>query len=162
MMATIHVSRTTPLAPACILSALTDFSDRRPQLWPNLDARYYVVHAQGDTWAEVTEGSSFAGGVWERVRYDWSEPGRVRLEVQDSNAFAVGSYWDYRVAPAEGGGSRVTLTVRRSGQSLKGRLLAGLLRLFGARIFAQDLDRTLAGLAQQRGQGGLAAGEVAS
>jgi hypothetical protein len=161
-MATIHISRTTPLALACVLAALTDFSERRPQIWPNLDARYYQVHARGETWAEVTEGSAFAGGVWERVRYDWAEPGQVRLVVQDSNAFAPGSYWDYRIAPAEGEGSRVTLTVRRSGRGLKGRLLAGLLRLFGSRIFARDLDRALAGLAQPGDHGCAAAPEAAS
>ena len=26
------------------------------------------MHTAGDTWAEVTEGAAFAGGIWERGR----------------------------------------------------------------------------------------------
>ena len=62
-------------------------------LWPNLDRRYCRVHSVGDTWAEVAEGSNFAGGVWEKTRYDWSRPGEVTIEVLASNAFAPGSFW---------------------------------------------------------------------
>jgi hypothetical protein len=54
--------------PGRILAALTDFTDRRLDYWPSLDRRLYQVHATGDTWAEVTEGAAFAGGIWERGR----------------------------------------------------------------------------------------------
>ena len=38
----------------------------------------------GPTFADVTEGS---GGIWERLRYDWSDPNRVVLTTTDSNVF---------------------------------------------------------------------------
>ena len=67
-MTTIHIHAETPVPPGPILAALTDFTDRRLDYWPNLDRRLFQVHAAGDTWAEVTEGAAFAGGIWERGR----------------------------------------------------------------------------------------------
>ena len=77
-MAKIHYEADGAISPALFIAALTDFSDRRPELWPNLDAKYYELHELGDTWAEVTEGTDLLGGVWARERYDWSEPGHVQ------------------------------------------------------------------------------------
>lgn len=87
-MAHVSVDKDTTLPAQAVIGALTDFSDRRIELWPNIDRKYYKVHDVARTSAEVTEGSR---GVWERTRYDWSEPGKVRIQVQDSNAFRPGS-----------------------------------------------------------------------
>lgn len=144
-MATIRVSRRTDLAPERVIAALTDFSPARPSIWPSLDASRYAVHSRGEDWAEVTEGSDFAGGVWERGRYDWSQPGVVRFSVSDSNAFAAGSSWEYRVR-GDGSGSVVELTVRRTGATAKGRVLAALMSLGGKRVLGADLGKALAGL----------------
>jgi hypothetical protein len=65
-MTTIHFTVETHVAPERIITALTDFSPRRLQLWPNLDPRYHSVHAVTASPADVTEGSAFVGGVWER------------------------------------------------------------------------------------------------
>ena len=142
-MANVHIHAETPVPPERILAALTDFTDRRFDYWPNLDQRLYQVHATGDTWAEVTEGAAFAGGIWERGRYDWSTPGVVRLEVTDSNAFRPGSYWEYRISPDGRGGSHVELTVHRLPRTAKGRLLTLLQGLFGRRIVRADLAKSL-------------------
>jgi hypothetical protein len=56
-------------------------SDQRPKIFRNIDPDYFRVYSLGDTWAEVTEGSNFAGGTLEHVRYDWSEPNTVRIQV---------------------------------------------------------------------------------
>ena len=100
------------------------------------------VHGRGDTWAEVTEGSN-AGGVWQRMRYDWSTPGEVRLDVLDSNAFGPGSRWTYRVTPAADGGTDIDLSIVRVPNTTKGRVLDLLLRLGGGLFFARDLRRTV-------------------
>ena len=42
-------------------------SGRRPELWPNLNAKLFEVHSVDGTQADVTEGSSFLGGIWERL-----------------------------------------------------------------------------------------------
>jgi hypothetical protein len=134
------------LPPERVLAALTDFTADRPRIWPGLDPRFYQVHQLGQTTAEVTEGSAFAGGVWERARYDWSAPGTVRITVLDSNAFAPGGSWTYQITPV-GDGSRVGLRVERRGRTVKGRLLAALLRITGRPVFCGDLRKALAGLA---------------
>ena len=146
-MTTIRVHADAPIAPERILGALTDFTDRRPAYWPNLDPHLFRVHALGDTWAEVTEGAAFAGGIWERGRYDWHTPGVVRLDVTSSNAFAPGGYWEYRIRPNGPGRSHVDLTVHRRPATAKGRLLTLLLALFGRAIFRADLTKTLTILA---------------
>jgi hypothetical protein len=145
-MPVIDCAATAAAPPERVLAALTDFTADRPRLWPGLDPRYYQVHQLGETSAEVTEGSAFAGGVWERARYDWSDPGTVRITVLDSNAFAAGGSWTYRISP-DGDGSSVSLRVERRGRTLKGRLLAALLRLTGRPVFCGDLRKALAGLA---------------
>jgi len=144
-MPVINCTATTGLPPGRVLAALTDFTADRPRIWPSLDPRFYQVHQLAETTAEVTEGSAFAGGVRERARYDWSAPGTVRITVLDSNAFEPGSSWTYQVTPA-GNGSRVGLRIERRGRTLKGRLLAVLLRITGRPVSCGDLRKALAGL----------------
>src|SRR6478672_878186 len=96
-MAHVVTDVDTSASPEQVLDALTDFSPRRLELWPNIDRGYYKLGESGAQFAEVTEGSRAFGGVWERGRYDWSRPGRVHIDVEDSNAFRPGSFWDYQV-----------------------------------------------------------------
>jgi hypothetical protein len=144
-MPRIDFEVTSAVPPQRFVEALTDFSPARAELWPNVDTQHLKVHEVGDTWADVTEGSSFAGGVWERNRYDWSEPGTVRVETVESNTWAPGSSWLYRVEPA-GTGSRIRVAVDRRPLTLKGRVVAVLVAVFGRRVLRADLDRVLAKL----------------
>jgi hypothetical protein len=139
-MAHVSAEMSTPVPAQAILAALTDFSDRRVDLWPNIDRKYYKVHDVQRTTADVTEGSK---GVWERTRYDWSEPGKVRIEVEDSNAFRPGSWWVYTVKDQPAGGSLVRLEFDRAPRNARGYLLSALLDLFGKRIFGNFLAETL-------------------
>jgi hypothetical protein len=134
-MTTIHLTITTPVAPERIVRAFTDFTPQRLHTFSNIDPRYYEVHAVQATSAEVTEGSTFLGGVWERAHYDWSQPGDITITVQASNAFTSGSFWHYHIAAGENGGSHVDFTVHRVGKNLKGYVLATMLRVFGRRIW---------------------------
>lgn len=149
-MAHVSADKDTTLPAQAFIGALTDFSDRRIELWPNIDRKYYKVHDVARTSAEVTEGSR---GVWERTRYDWSEPGKVRIQVQDSNAFRPGSWWLYTVQPRPEGGSHVHLEFQRRARNVKGLLLSGLLTLFGRKIFGDFLAETLRRL-ERRGHVG--------
>ena len=60
----VHFKLESPLSPDAVLNALTDFGPSRSKVWPNVDDAHFKVHEQGPGWAEVTEGSSVAGGVW--------------------------------------------------------------------------------------------------
>ena len=107
-MPVVHVVDTTPVAPERVLEAAIDFSPRRAELWPDVHVEYLEVHERGETFAEVTEGNPWAiGYVWERLRYDWSQPGVVQGVVIASDLFKPGITWEIR-APSRLGaaGSR--------------------------------------------------------
>jgi hypothetical protein len=142
-MAHVVTDVDTTASPEQVLGALTDFSSRRSELWPNVDREYFKVAALGEQSAEVTEGSPIFGGVWERGRYDWSRPGVVRIDVQDSNAFEPGSFWVYEVTPRADGGSHVRMEFDRRPRNFKGRVVGALLSLFGNQIFSKSLRETL-------------------
>lgn len=92
----------------------TDRFQRAPAgLWPNLDAKYYVLHELGATWAEVTEGTDLLGGVWAREHYHWSEPGLVRLRLVTSIDFRPGTLIDYHVTSRPEGGCHVAVDFQR-------------------------------------------------
>jgi len=142
-MAHVVTDLDTTVSPERVIGALTDFSPKRFELWPNVDRNYFKLEAAGDTSAEVTEGSPVFGGVWERGRYDWSRPGTVRIDVKDSNAFQPGSFWVYEVTPRANGGSHVHMEFERRPRNLKGLLVSTVLSLFGKWIYGQQLRETL-------------------
>lgn len=147
VMATVHFSLETKLAPAQVMAGLTDFRPSRAEVWPNVDHDHFKLHDDGPGWAEVTEGSSVAGGVWERERYTWdSAAGMVTVETVDSNTWGRGSRWDYRLLPA-GGGTRVEVTVVRNPLNWKGRLIALGLAVMGTRLLRTQMRQALARIA---------------
>ncbi|MGW4941056.1 hypothetical protein ACWEOZ_05635 [Actinoplanes sp. NPDC004185] len=78
----MHFDLATKASPEQVRGALTDFTDRRPQIWNRtLDAKKYALR---NTWAiarENTPGSPF----WAVARYDWSEPAVIRWTVLESS-----------------------------------------------------------------------------
>ncbi|GCE10075.1 hypothetical protein [Dictyobacter aurantiacus] len=142
----IHIAVRTTVSPERVVQALTDFNPQRTKLLSNIDPRFYQLHSVGTTSADVTEGSNFLGGIWERSTYDWSQPGEIHITLQSSNAFVPGGYWHYHVARTEDGESLVELTVDRRGKNLKGYVLTTLLSFLGRKLFSQSLAQTLKSL----------------
>ena len=147
-MAKIHYEADGSIAADRFIAALTDFSERRPELWPNLDEGFYELHDLGPTWADVTEGTDVLGGVWAREHYDWSEPGIVRLRLVEAVDFKPGTEIVYRVTARPDGGCHVSVDFQRIASSLRGRVVGVGVQLGGARRFAADLRVTLERLAQ--------------
>ena len=58
-MAQVAFDVHTKLSPEQVMSMLTDFSPRRPELWPTLARELYCVHKIMTTSAEVQEGGGF-------------------------------------------------------------------------------------------------------
>jgi hypothetical protein len=142
-MAHIHFRLETRLAPGAVLAALTDFGPKRAQIWPNIDDQHFKLHNQGPGWAEVTEGSSVAGGVWERERYTWdAASGAVAVETLDSNTWGPGSRWDYKLTPTAQG-TQVDVSVERHGKGWKGRLIELGLVAVGARTLHSQMQQAL-------------------
>lgn len=87
-------------------------------MWPDVHVEYLEVHELDDNHAEVTEGNPWPiGYVWERLRYDFTDPNAVRGVVVDSNLFKPGSTWELW-ATAENDGSLVEIRAERH---LRGR-----------------------------------------
>lgn len=143
-MGRLRVSAEGRVPPERFLDALTDFGPDRARWWGNSSPGMQVVHDRGDTWADVTEGTA-ASSIWQRTRYDWSTPGRVTLDVLDSNAFGPGSSWTYDVTGTPTG-CHVDLAIVRVPSSVRGRVFDALLRPIGAAYFRRDLRTTLARL----------------
>jgi hypothetical protein len=148
----IAVSAYTSASPEQVLAAARDFSERRPKLWPNVKAKHFVVHDEGEEFADVTEGIWITGLFWERSRYDWSEPGAVTATVTDSNVIHPGSTFGLRAIPS-GGGSDVEMTLcRRFRKGPKGRMGSAINRLSGNRGWRSYLRRVLANIEKTSSQ----------
>jgi hypothetical protein len=146
MRVTVDAEVETDLAPGTIRDALLDFTDRRLELWPQLDPATYQVHWVSETSAEVTEGSP-RPKVWSREHYDWSQPTTITWTAVESNFCAPGSYISMDIAALENGGSRVAVTWDRTAANLKGRVALGVVKIGGDRLLRWATRKSLADLA---------------
>ena len=139
-MPVVNVEVRSPLSPAEVLRVLTDFSERRAEAWPGVDLDRLVVHERGENFADVTEGNAT---TWERERYEWDgETGTVTAKTLDSNVWAEGSRWDYRITPVDDG-SLVGVRLERYGKNLKGKLIGALLPVVGKKVITDSLSSAL-------------------
>ena len=142
-MATIRFSQTTTSTPEQFVAGLTDFGPGRQELFGNSADEYLEVHDKGPTEADVTEGS---GGVWERLRYDWSDPDRVVMTTTDSNLWGGASGHTYTLTPRPDETTDIDAVVVRDGKNLKGRALGAVLGVFGPRVLGKEFDKTVAAI----------------
>jgi hypothetical protein len=138
----VRVNAQTSAPPEAVLEGARDFSERRADVWPNVSVNHLEIHETGKAFAVVTEGL-FNGIIWERCRYDWSQPGIVTATVQDSNILKPGSTWELRALP-DSGATHVEATFAREYKGdLKGRFAAALFRVAGRWLAHSDLRRAL-------------------
>jgi hypothetical protein len=145
-MATIKLHATTTATPEQVLAALTDFGPGRQQIFPRSSDGELKVHEQGPTSADVTEGS---GGIWERLRYDWSDPRRITMTTTDSNTWGHASGHTYVLTPQPDGTTAIDVTVVREGKNLKGHVVGGLLSVVGKGALGKSLDQTVKAIEQR-------------
>jgi hypothetical protein len=137
-MSTIHLHGTTTATPEQYIAGLTDFGPGRSKLFGNSADDYLKVHQRGTSEADVTEGS---GGIWERLHYDWSDPGRVVLTTTDSNLWGGASGHTYTFKRKPDGTTDIDVVVVRDGKNLKGRMVGLVLGTIGKRV----LEKAFAG-----------------
>jgi len=143
-MAKLTLKFETSITPQEFIDALTDFGPNRDLLWAHSKSEYLIVHAKDETSADVTEGSAAFGGAWERLRYDWSDPARVKLTTTDSNLWDNRSSWIYEItAASDDGPTRITFTVERFPRSNRGRLVLAFMSVFGKPILRSNFENTL-------------------
>jgi hypothetical protein len=139
-MSVIHFVEKTTATPEQVLAALTDFGPGRSEVFGNSADEYLKVHGQGPGWADVTEGS---GGIWERLRYDWSNPRRVTMTTTDSNIWGGQSGHTYTLRPQPDGTTVLDVVVVREGKNVKGRLTGIVLGSVGKGVLGKALKNTL-------------------
>ena len=134
---------TTPTPPEKIHAALIDFTDRRPELWPDLAPEFYEVYEVGEKTADVKEGSSMPGvKIWAREHYDWSVPGTVEWTVAESNFCVAGSGVKLTITP-EGEGSKLHVAWERRGSNVKGHMIIGLLKLTNGAMIKSSVKKAV-------------------
>jgi hypothetical protein len=119
-MTTLHYTETTTATPEQFVAAVTDFGPGRQEIFGNSADGDLVVHEQGPTSADVTEGSR---GIWERLHYDWSDPNRIVMTTTDSNTWGGNSGHTYTFKRLPDGRTEVDAVVVREGKGLRGKLL---------------------------------------
>ena len=137
----------TNIPPELIRRALLDFTDRRPDIWPQLDRKTYRVHWVGDTEAEVTEGSPFPK-VWSREHYDWSHPTTITWTAVESNFCVPGSHIAMDIAPDGSGGSKVAVNWDRTAANLRGRINLAVVAAGGNRLLNWATRKALSDVAK--------------
>ena len=125
-MPRVEFTTQTSLSWEQVVELLTDFSDRRPERWPGLSPKFYVVYSVGDKTAEIKEGNP--PNVWARERYDWSQPNLVRWEVVESSFCAAGSFVEMRPVAGDAGRTTLHVTWNRTPTNFQGRLVGLLVK----------------------------------
>ena len=138
-MATIRFTQTTTATPEQFTAGVTDFGPGRQEIFGRSDDESLVLHDQGADWADVTEGS---GGIWERLRYDWSEPNLITMKTIDSNTWSNSSGHTYRFTANPDGTTEVDVTVVRDGKNLKGQAIGALLSVIGKGMLSKAFAQT--------------------
>ncbi len=150
-MPTIRFSQTTTLTPEQYIAGLTDFGPGRAKVFSNSADEYLKVHGVNATEADVTEGS---GGVWERLRYDWSNPNRVVLTTTDSNTWGGASGYVYTFDREPNGTTDVNVAIVRQGKNAKGRVLALVLGTIGKGVLKKSFVQSVKAI-EAHANGGL-------
>jgi len=147
-MSTIRNYRTTTSTPEQFVAALTDFGPGRSKLFGNSADEFLKVHHRGAREADVTEGSS---GIWERLRYDWSDPNRVVMTTTDSNTWGGASGHTYTFTRRPDGMTEVNAVVVREGKNIKGRLLGFVLGTIGKRVLVKAFEGSIKAIEARNG-----------
>lgn len=153
-MSTIHFKQTTSATPEQFIAGLTDFGPGRAKLFGNSTDEYLKVHEKGSNYADVTEGSS---GIWERLRYDWSDLKHVVLTTTDSNLWGGRSGHTYTLTRQPNGTTEVDVVIVRDGKNLKGRLLGAFLGIVGKGQLEKWFAKTLKAIEARNYEVGAAA-----
>ena len=139
-MSTIHFHSTTTATPEDFVAGLTDFGPGRSKLFQNSADKYLEVHSQAPNEADVTEGS---GGIWERLHYDWSDPGHIELTTTDSNVWGGDSGYTYTLTQQRDGMTAVDVVVVREGKNFKGRALGFVLGTMGKPVLQRAFVKSV-------------------
>ncbi|MGW4353225.1 hypothetical protein ACWELJ_14210 [Nocardia sp. NPDC004582] len=146
-MTTIRMHANTRVTPEQFVAALTDFGPDRSTLFGNSDGSYLQVHSRDARHADVTEGS---GGVWERLRYDWSNPLHVVATTTASNAWGRASGHTYDLARRANGTTDIDYVVVREGKNPRGWFLGAVLATVGRSVLTKAFRNSVSAIEKRQ------------
>jgi hypothetical protein len=133
---------TTKASPERVLRAMTDFTDRRLEIWhKTLDPKVYEVRELGDTWAVAREGSPRVP-FWVVVHYDWSDSRLIRWTEVESNHGYRGA-GSMLIEPGDEGGSVVHVEWTTHPVRTRDKIAMFLLHHTMNRVIARTWRKTL-------------------
>jgi hypothetical protein len=133
---------TTKASPERVLRAMTDFTDRRLEIWhKTLDPKVYEVRELGDTWAVAREGSPRVP-FWVVVHYDWSDSRLIRWTEVESNHGDRGA-GSMLIEPGAEGGSVVHVEWTTHPVRTRDKIAMFLLHHTMNRVIARTWRKTL-------------------
>jgi hypothetical protein len=133
---------TTKASPERVLRAMTDFTDRRLEIWhKTLDPKVYEVRELGDTWAVAREGSPRVP-FWVVLHYDWSDSRLIRWTEVESNHGDRGA-GSMLIEPGDEGGSVVHVEWTTHPVRTRDKIAMFLLHHTMNRVIARTWRKTL-------------------
>jgi hypothetical protein len=131
-----------------VFEALTDFSEKRAQYFPNLSrGGFEVIEHKGDT-ALVREGT---GPFFTKERYDWSTKWRVWSVIEESNVVSPGGMTDIRISDRGAQWSRLDVKLDRQFVGFRGRIIQSFVFANGgSRFFKRTYIRMLKNVQRSR------------
>ena len=121
-----------PLRSEVVFDALTDFSEKRVQYFPNLSRANYAVIERDAKTALVREGT---GPFFTTERYDWSTAGRIWSVIEESNVAMPGGMTDIRITTRSDGWCRLNVDIDRQFYGWKGTVIDAAVVLNGKKRF---------------------------
>ncbi|MBI3223825.1 MAG: hypothetical protein HYZ39_02080 [Mycolicibacterium cosmeticum] len=130
----------TTLTRSQFLAGLTDFTADAAD--PSRLGAVSTVHLHRRTrnTAEVTERSTW---IWERLRYDWSDPQHISVKTLDSNLFGGMSGYQYTLFRRADGATDVEVRIIREGGNLIGNIVSWALGRFGQKALRAAFVRSV-------------------
>jgi hypothetical protein len=151
-MARFEFDLDTTLPTKKITDYMLDFSERRPEIWPDLAPEFYEVYEVGETSADVKEGSVMPGmKVWAKEHYDWSTPGTISWKAVESNFCTPGSGVEFRLTDRKDGGTHIHGTWERHPASFVGRIIVGLAVLTRGKVITSGISKSIRHLEEMEG-----------
>lgn len=146
-MPVITITLDTQLPTQTVLASASDFSSRRSDVFPAVEAKHFVMHSVDGQTADVTEGTGTGiGSSWERCLYDWSTPGLVTATVTESNVYGPDSSWRMTAEPASGGTCVEMSWIRRFKRTPRGVVFGTAFRVIGRPMFRRYAKQIIANL----------------
>jgi hypothetical protein len=139
-MSTIHFKQTTTATPEQFIAGLTDFGPGREKIFGNTTDEYLKVNEKGSNYADVTEGTSH---IWERLRYDWSDPKHVVLTTTDSNLWGGSSGHTYTLTRQPNGTTDVDVVIVREGKNFTGKMFGAFVGIAGKGLLEKAFAKSL-------------------